>query len=123
MAAGGCEECNLFTGVSLPLMTSLTGLPDYVKSLCCRLICSRMGLTVVTLADDTVREGRAGSPERTPTRGGGTKGRAAPLGLSKSLCLVSGPQVLTATAFPSLTVLLDTDTTLLCFLHSFKEPF
>lgn len=81
-----------------------------------------MGPTVVTLADDTVREGRAGSAERTPTPGAQNRGLRSSAGL-ESLCLGSGPQALPATAFPSLTVLIDTDTALLCFLHSFKEPF
>lgn len=82
MAAGGCEEGNLFTGASLPLITFLTGLPDNGKSFCCKKTHLFMnGIDSCTLEDDTVREGRARSPERAPTPGTRNQGPCSSAGL------------------------------------------
>ena len=73
MVAGGCEGGNLLTGASLPLIASLTALPDNGKSLCCK--------KTHLFMNDTVREGRARSPERAPMPGTQNQGPRSSAGL------------------------------------------
>lgn len=82
MVAGGCEGGNVFMGASLPLIASLIALPDNGKSLCCKKTHLFMnGTDSCTLEDDTVREGRARSPERAPTPGTQNQGPRSSAGL------------------------------------------